>query len=158
MTPAEMESYKLYVHATTGTYGTAQFKLDYYTRVATTRHDMYLKTHATFAACARQVDDVNTRVKCTRAHTRRLFSAVRSWFARIARFAQTALVHFDLHELHSCILGRDRPIMLIFYLLCYAAVLINLTFYAQNYAHHKYDNALVSRIQTLFSWSAPKAR
>ena len=112
MTPAEMESYKLYVHATTGTYGTAQFKLDYYTRVATTRHDTYLKTHVTFAACAHQVDDVNMHVKCTRAHTRRLFSAVRSWFARIARFAQTALVHFDLHELHSCILGAHHALTL----------------------------------------------
>ena len=29
---------------------------------------------------------------------------------------------------------RDRPIMLIFYLLCYAAVLIKFTYYAQNYA------------------------
>ena len=29
--------------------------------------------------------------------------------------------------------GRDRPIMLIFYLLCYAAVLIKFTYYAQNY-------------------------
>ena len=30
--------------------------------------------------------------------------------------------------------GRDRPIMLIFYLLCYAAVLIKFTYYAQYYA------------------------
>ena len=30
--------------------------------------------------------------------------------------------------------GRDRPIMLIFYLLCYAALLIKFTYYAQNYA------------------------
>ena len=29
---------------------------------------------------------------------------------------------------------RDRPIMLIFYLLCYAALLIKFTYYAQNYA------------------------
>ena len=29
---------------------------------------------------------------------------------------------------------RNWPIMLIFYLLCYAAVLIKLTYYAQNYA------------------------
>ena len=29
---------------------------------------------------------------------------------------------------------RYRPIMLIFHLLCYAAVLKNLTYYAQNYA------------------------
>ena len=28
---------------------------------------------------------------------------------------------------------RDWPIMLIFYLLCYAAVLIKFTYYAQNY-------------------------
>ena len=33
--------------------------------------------------------------------------------------------------------SRDRPIMLIFYLLCYAAVLINFTCYAQNYAQEK---------------------
>ena len=32
---------------------------------------------------------------------------------------------------------RDRPIMLIFYLLCYAAVLKFLTYYAQYYAHVK---------------------
>ena len=32
---------------------------------------------------------------------------------------------------------RDRPIMLIFYLLCYAAVLKILTYYAQYYAHVK---------------------
>ena len=31
-------------------------------------------------------------------------------------------------------IGRGRPIMLIFYLLCYAAVLIKFTYYAQNYA------------------------
>ena len=30
--------------------------------------------------------------------------------------------------------SRDRPIMLIFHLLCYAAVLKNFTYYAQNYA------------------------
>ena len=36
--------------------------------------------------------------------------------------------------LHGC---RDRPIMLIFYLLCYAAVLKFLTYYAQYYAHVK---------------------
>ena len=30
---------------------------------------------------------------------------------------------------------RDRPIMLIFYLLCYAAVLKILSYYAQYYAH-----------------------
>ena len=29
---------------------------------------------------------------------------------------------------------RDRPIMLVFNLLCYAAVLIKFTYYAQNYA------------------------
>ena len=32
---------------------------------------------------------------------------------------------------------RDQPIMLIFYLLCYAAVLNILTYYAQYYAHVK---------------------
>ena len=32
---------------------------------------------------------------------------------------------------------RDQPIMLIFYLLCYAAVLKILTYYAQYYAHVK---------------------
>ena len=36
----------------------------------------------------------------------------------------------------SCI-NRDRPIMLIFYLLCYAAVLIKFTYYAQYYAQEK---------------------
>ena len=29
---------------------------------------------------------------------------------------------------------KDQPIMLIFYLLCYAAVLIKFTYYAQSYA------------------------
>ena len=33
---------------------------------------------------------------------------------------------------------RDQPIMLIFYLLCYAPVLKFLTYYAQYYAHVKY--------------------
>ena len=32
-------------------------------------------------------------------------------------------------------LTRHQPIMLIFHLLCYAAVLKNLTYYAQYYAH-----------------------
>ena len=32
------------------------------------------------------------------------------------------------------LVSRDRPIMLIFYLLCYAAVLKILTYYAQYYA------------------------
>ena len=37
---------------------------------------------------------------------------------------------------------RDQPIMLIFYLLCYAAVLIKFTYYAQNYAQ-EYELCLV---------------
>ena len=37
----------------------------------------------------------------------------------------------------SVIISRDQPIMLIFYLLCYAAVLKILTYYAQYYAHVK---------------------
>ena len=41
-----------------------------------------------------------------------------------------ALTHLQLPT-------RDRPIMLIFYLLCYAAVLIKFTYYAQNYAQEK---------------------
>ena len=36
---------------------------------------------------------------------------------------------------------RHWSIMLLFYLLYYAAVLINLTYYAQNYAHSEYNNA-----------------
>ena len=35
------------------------------------------------------------------------------------------------------LVGRDQPIMLIFYQLCYAAVLEILTYYAQYYAHVK---------------------
>ena len=35
-------------------------------------------------------------------------------------------------------MNGDRPIMLIYYLLCYAAVLKILTYYAQYYAHVKY--------------------
>ena len=34
----------------------------------------------------------------------------------------------------SCVCIRDQPIMLIFYLLYYAAVLIKFIYYAQNYA------------------------
>ena len=39
-------------------------------------------------------------------------------------------------RIFNCVglIGRDWPIMLIFYLLCYAAVLIKFTYYAQNYA------------------------
>ena len=37
----------------------------------------------------------------------------------------------------ECERARDWPIMLIFYLLCYAAVLKILTYYAQYYAHVK---------------------
>ena len=37
----------------------------------------------------------------------------------------------------SVIISRDRPIMLIFYLLCYTAVLKILTYYAQYYTHVK---------------------
>ena len=35
------------------------------------------------------------------------------------------------------ITAKDQPIMLLFYLLCYAAVFINFTYYAQYYAHAK---------------------
>ena len=45
-------------------------------------------------------------------------------------------VYLNVHK-HAHVasyMGRDRPIMLIFYLLCYAAVLIKFTYYTQNYA------------------------
>ena len=46
-------------------------------------------------------------------------------------------VCFHAVLLHCYITIRDRPIMLIFYLLCYAAVLKFLTYYAQYYAYVK---------------------
>ena len=42
-----------------------------------------------------------------------------------------------LHCLVLLAIATDWPIMLIFYLLCYAAVLKNLPYYAQYYAHVK---------------------
>ena len=45
---------------------------------------------------------------------------------------------------------RDRPIMLIFYLLCYAAVLKNLTYYAQYYAH--VETVLSEYIHLYLTW------
>ena len=42
-------------------------------------------------------------------------------------------------EAETLHVARDRPIMPIFYLLCYAAVLIKFTYYAQNYAQ-QYSN------------------
>ena len=40
-------------------------------------------------------------------------------------------------QLATCIIVRDRPIMLIFYLLYFAAVLIKFAYYAQNYAQEE---------------------
>ena len=70
-------------------------------------------------------------------------------------------IHITLSGIcgHCCMLYRDRPIMLIFYLLCYAAMLKFLTYYAQYYAHvetvlleyiHLYHKILEYRIAGYF--------
>ena len=45
------------------------------------------------------------------------------------------LCHDDKPALFLLHLTREQPIMLMFYLLCYAPVLKLLTYYAQYYAH-----------------------
>ena len=61
-------------------------------------------------ACARKIDDVAINARCTRVHMRRYSATMCIMFCMKSTcafwFAQTALVHYGLHE-HKCLIGMQ---------------------------------------------------